>query len=484
MEQLRDLRLRTIAGLGDQYGITFNVLPGSEQHFNSTALAAMVAPSFANEKIAVSAANPLDVQGDALIEMCETHGVIPRLASAASGLIEVQVVSGSVIIPAGYVCTAPNGTQFETTSVNTVVDGDTVQVIAVKGGSDTNLAAGTSVSWDSSSVAFLKQSATVGAGGLTGGADDDTPEELRGRLLERLSSPSNGGNWSFVREIARAASAAVKGAVVYPAIQGPGSFGVAVYTDTGNRQLENDPHVNTVAAALVAKLPGHTKINVTSVSAQDVDLILSATLPDSIELGGNGTGWLDASPFPSTANGPVKITACDTGTGTITVNLASVPSNLAAGTHFAVWDYADETVYHFTAVTVTDVGASLEVVVQEGLPKDLSGAYLSADCVGLDDYAADFLAAMRGLGPGQKTTSVALLPRAARKPTVDEESPSDITTRLPDQVTAKHREIRSLEVTQSYDTGTTNTRTAPSVPVTTSAPPNILVLKHLALIKL
>lgn len=484
-EEIRDGFLRKLAFGADAYGLTVNVLPGSEYHFRGTAMANLVAPAYANEKVAVKALNPIDAIDETLLEIAATHGVFPLLAAAATGQVEVGVVgSGSVIIPDGFLATGPNGVQYQVIGPATVSDGDSVTVIAVKGGTNTNVAPGAKLRWDSASITNLKQTAQVDDGGLTGGTADETEEELRARLLDRLSSPANGGNWSFVRDIAKAASAAVKGAYVYPALQGPGSTSVCIVRNEGDRWLDI-PVVNQVAAALIAKVPGHTKWNVTSAQAQYIDMVCSATLNDAPEASGSGGGWFDAVPFPNSSTGPVKVTDTNTSAATLTLNLGSIPASLVTGTRIAVWDWADQRLYRYTVVSATDMGADVDIVVTPGPVKSHTGAYVSADCENLQSYCEQFVEYMETqIGPGEKTSSVALLPRSLRKPTADQEAPAEITSRAAAFITNQFAEVRSFDLTYSYETGTTTTRTAPSLPSATPDPPRILVLKHFAIIKL
>jgi hypothetical protein len=372
---------------------------------------------------------------------------------------------------------------YEAEGPVTVSNGDPVTLVATRGGTDTNQAPGKVIRWDSAAISSLKQTCTVDAGGLSGGTADETQEELRSRLLDRLSSPANGGNWAMVRDIAKAASAAVDAAFVIPALQGPGSTGVVIVRNAGDRWLE--PTVqNAVASALVALVPGHTKWNVTGAQAEYLDMVFAATLNDAPEASGPGGGWLNATPYPNQTSGPVRVTACNTTTGVWTLNTSSL-GVLAAGSRIAVWDYAEEKFFHYEVLTAADMGATVDITTSPGPIKDHSGAYLSADAENLDAYGAKFLEYMRTqIGPGEKTSSTALLPRALRKPSADQEMPAEITSRASSYITNEFEEVRSFAMSASYETGTTNTRTSPSLPSATTDPAKILVLKHFAIIEL
>ena len=202
LEELRDGGLRALAAAAESRGLTVNVLPGSEYYLRFDAIAAQMLPAFANGKLGLKAVSPLDAEGDQLIELAGVFGIQQRAAAAAAGTVTVAVVSGSVTIPAGYTCTAPDGSRYETVSAATVANGGTVEVQAVIGGASTNKPVGTVVRWDSASIGALRQNATVAAGGLSGGTDEDSVETVRQRLLDHLAGPSGGGNWSAMKLLA------------------------------------------------------------------------------------------------------------------------------------------------------------------------------------------------------------------------------------------------------------------------------------------
>lgn len=480
-EELRDVGLRKLSYGAYRYGLNVNVLPGSEYHFRYTALAAMVTPAFANNKLALRALSPLDAAEEQLLELAEVHGVPTRPASPASGQVRVGVTGGApVTIPDGFKCTAADGTQFAVSGPHTVSDLGLVDVAAIKGGFATNKATGDLVRWDSASIAKLKATATVAAPGLRGGNDADSVETVRGRLLTRLASPGGGGNWAFVRDTAENSSAAIAGAFVYPAAQGPGSTSVALVGATGDRTVSTTI-TNAAAAALVANVPGRTSWNVTTVQPEYVDVILSARLPLPVNANGQGGGWKDAAPWPNATSGAVKVDSYNSVTSTVTTSAASL-GVLAVGARIAIWDFADEKLYEYTVQTATLSGTVLIAVVG-GFLKDHTGAYISAGAENLASYCSEFLAAMRTVGPGEKTTATHLLPRAYRKPSPENTAPAVLSSRLPAMVTDEHAEIVSLEYAQRYATGTTATKTSPSVPSATTDAPYVLVLKHLAIIQ-
>jgi uncharacterized phage protein gp47/JayE len=484
--ELRDAILRTIKLGFQRLGLEANVLVGSENYIRADAFARRAVQAFANNKASLEKYHPLTATGQALIDIAAVYGVTKREPSKASGYVAITC-TGSVTIPAGYQCTAPNGEKYVTTSVNTVATGEEVQVEAVNVGDATNQDPATDVTWDSAAVGNLQQVATIADGGITGGADEDTEEELRSRLIDRLAFPGVGGNVSQTRSFAEAASAAVDGAYVYAAVRGPGSLDVAIVRDEGDRALGTST-VNAVAAALAANLPGHADINVTSVLEQGLDVVFQGTLPLPSTAGGAGGGWRDASPWPSgtpsagTSDG--KVTAYNSGTGVATVRETVTP---VAGQSIGIWSPDDEEMYEYTVTAVGGSAGAWTITVQDsagavGFKTSPLAAFVSAGAFSLTDYAATIAAQFLLLGPGEKTASQDILPRGRRQPTVDQGAASAVDNRILGNVQATHTEL-VLDYGLRLETGTTTTRTSPALPSSTAGEPRILTLKYFALRK-
>lgn len=498
-DEAKDLYLRRIKHgarvANDEFIV--NTLPGSEYDFRADAISSLVAPGFANNKLSNVERSPLQATGldvgDPLYELTRQFGVQAREGAPATGHVLVNVTAAAgvvggptpppttVTIPAGYLGQTPDGLKWEVVSTTVAAQGSSVQVRCTTTGEDTNQDANTPFTWISTGVGKLLTNATVDGDGLTGGASPDGEQELRNRLLDRLSFPAVGGNWAQVKDWAEGASATVSDAYIYSAARGPGSVDVAVLKGTGDRTV-SDIVINQVAAALVSQLPGHTDVNVTTVAAQQLDIVVDAALPLPIFAGGAGGGWKDSVPWPNATSGAVKVTATNTGNTQITTD-ATAYNGLAVGHHIAIWNPTTEQLVQ-AEVTGLDIPASNVVVtIGGGWGFDPTGAYISADAENLPDYCAGLLAAFLALGPGEKTSDGRLLPRAYRKPAQDVKGPTDAGSKLLATVTNSYPEILSLEYKHRYETGTTTTRTSPGLPSATSDPPKQLSVNHMAFIK-
>ncbi len=481
----------------NRIGVTVNVEPGTEVYERFKAYANLASIVIANNKIALSNFSPLTATGEELTTLAGIFGVTRRSASSAAGKITARARNiSSITIPSGFICTSAAGLKYATTSaVTSSATVFTLEVRAQTGGDATNLDPGALLTWDDASIGPLKLQAFVGvydsttqtyAGDISGGADEDDDEKLRERLIERLSFPAVGGNWSQAVQLAELSSASIEKAFAYPCVRGPGSYDIAIIKAGGNRTLTTDD-INTAASAVTSQMPGHADLNLTSVSEMGVDVVINLSLPLPASGGGSGGGWRDAVPWPSTTesggNGKPKITAVNVNTSTITVN--STDDIPVAGKHFGVWISTLQEMREYTILSVGGVSGARTIVIDVGTSDSMSGLaagqYVSAGAFNLKAYAATFLEAMDKLGPGEKTTSTDILPRGARKPPPDVSYPASLTLEQLAALKNNHVEVLDAQYGGRFSNGTTIGLSTPSPPATTADPPRILTLKQLSL---
>ena len=265
-------------------------------------------------------------------------------------------------------------------------------------------------------------------------------------------------------------------------MRGPAAYDVAITAAGGDRTLSAAVR-SVVRAYVLSKMPGQNSLNVTTVTPNGVDVVISARLPLPVAAGGAGGGWRDSAPWPAET---AKVTAYNAGTGVATVNSTTAPS---VGASIGIWDpnATDENgndgdMREYTVATVGGVSGAWTITVQNGFQADPTGAYVSAGAEFLVDYARSFRDQVLALGPGEKTELPELLPLASRKPSPDTVAPSALTTRLLAALSNAYPEIQNLDYTLRVDTGTLTARTSPPIPLTTADPPGILTLAFCAFI--
>lgn len=130
--------------------------------------------------------------GDMLERHASIWGVERKSASPAVGNITVTGTNGA-IVPADSTLARSDGAQYTTDAEATISGGTaTIAVTAVEGGQAGNASAASSLSFDTP-INGVSATATVAAGALTGGADVETDDDLRARLLARIQAPPHGG---------------------------------------------------------------------------------------------------------------------------------------------------------------------------------------------------------------------------------------------------------------------------------------------------
>jgi uncharacterized phage protein gp47/JayE len=129
---------------------------------------------------------------DILERHADTWGITRIAATYATGNIDVTGTNGSVI-PVGSIMARADGVEYSSTTEQTIAAGvAVVPVIALIAGVDGNAIAATVASF-TSTITGVDQAGAVATGGLTGGVDQETDEDLRDRLLTRLQAIPHGG---------------------------------------------------------------------------------------------------------------------------------------------------------------------------------------------------------------------------------------------------------------------------------------------------
>src|SRR5215831_18077214 len=135
---------------------------------------------------------PFTAENEFLYAWAALIGVYPKDATAASGEASFTGTPDRVL-PKDTPLTRQDGTPYVTTADGTVdAQGNvTVPMTATVAGAFTNCDPGTAIS-------IAQPVAGINPGGLTvgfatGGADEETEEELRGRMLAKYRAPPQGG---------------------------------------------------------------------------------------------------------------------------------------------------------------------------------------------------------------------------------------------------------------------------------------------------
>lgn len=130
-------------------------------------------------------------EAEYLARWASIWGVTRKPAAAATGSVTFAVATGAVI-PSGTLLQALDGVQYQTTADATVsAPTATAPVAALVAAASGNRDAGQTLTLVSP-VAGVQSSATAGA--LSGGADLESDDDLRARLIDRIQQPPHGGD--------------------------------------------------------------------------------------------------------------------------------------------------------------------------------------------------------------------------------------------------------------------------------------------------
>jgi uncharacterized phage protein gp47/JayE len=135
---------------------------------------------------------PFTAQDEFLYAWAALVGIFPKDATGASGTAQFNGTPGQVI-QQGTTLTRVDATPYETTADGTVGSNGIVEVpfTALVLGAATNCIAGTPISIATPITSINASGVTIGP--TTGGADQETDDELRTRMLLRYRDPPQGG---------------------------------------------------------------------------------------------------------------------------------------------------------------------------------------------------------------------------------------------------------------------------------------------------
>ncbi len=161
---------------------------------------------------------------DWLARHASIWGVVRKPAAYATGSITVTGTAG-VLIPEATIWQRSDGVQYAQDAAATIatIGGGSVAVVvtAVAAGDAGNADAGVPVSLVSP-IAGVVSDAVVAADGIGAGADEETDDSLRARVLARIQAPPHGGNAEDYEQWARAVPGVTR-AWVFPLANGAGT---------------------------------------------------------------------------------------------------------------------------------------------------------------------------------------------------------------------------------------------------------------------
>lgn len=188
-----------------------------------------------------------------LARWCAQFGVARGAAVAAAGSVTLFGVDGTVLA-SGAQLVRTDGARFVTTADATIASGTaTVDVLAVLAGAAGNTEAAATLALVVA-VPGLQGTATVAAGGLTGGVDQQSLADWNAALEARLQTPPQGGAPSDYVAWAKTVPGVTR-AWVYPLNRGLGTVDLSFVMDGRDDIIPLSADVVAVQAAIDARKP-------------------------------------------------------------------------------------------------------------------------------------------------------------------------------------------------------------------------------------
>ena len=478
-----DLELEALAiGIATppvQYGTDWWLLSEAESKL-AILIVAMVQNAETNSSVLTATGAYLDL-------IRRAYGLPEAPPTYAVGKVKVGIESGSQTIVDGTpikiesVQYTVSGTQVG------VTDGQEINVISSVTGDQANKSGGTAGEFTNPPLRVKKALTVSYSVPITGGTDTESDERKRNRILNRLQNPPAGGNPGHVIEVANTVITTLSGVYIYGALGGPGTSKVVpVKTiDPDNNDFSrtlDSSALNLIRQQVQALLPSPTRNVVQASADESVDVSLAIDIPDSILAGGDGTGWLDETPWPPITTGGTgtgydfcAVTTPPTSTTQITVSSQDTTGPSAGQTQIAWWAPGDQKFRTYLVVTVSGSAGAWVLTLDRPLVDSdntsvAAGDWICPAATHIEDYGAAWREIMGVLGPGENTSDP-YRTFAARYPSADFGAQMDLNTRLLVDLVASHASLRGA----AYQYRSV---TSPTVPSSVDDAPNVLVLDN------
>lgn len=448
IDQIRDSYLQTYRAELIRRGITNpNVSFGTEVYIKAQALAQQIFIAMNNTVIQGEALMPDAAQDGDLERIAALYGLSLRPAGGSVGIIKLDttvISTQTILIAAGTQLQDKAGLLYQVVTTGLYKQDDPISVAAIDTGSATNLAVGDVLRW-STIPPFAEPTCTAGED-FSGGVEAETLEGLRARLLSKLSVPPGGGNWSQIKETADNSSPSVT-SFVYPACNGPATCGVAIASAPTDIYKGRDFQTETtiletlVKPAVIGNYPEFVDFIITNCQNAPMDVSIGLSLPaaKTSSIPGNGSGWIDATPFPQpsspTTNGCVVDTVTSDKIFTVDSTVASLPATVTTIVNVC-WISKNDWILRTAKAFITGGSSPYTVTIQDPVGfTDTTGATIQSgdwifpSALNTSLYIARLFEQFANLGPGEKIdpdTVSGLFPRAFRRPLPQNANPYNL----------------------------------------------------------
>jgi uncharacterized phage protein gp47/JayE len=218
-------------------------------------------------------------ESEYLVRQGGLFGITKTPAAFAQGLVTFTGTNLTEI-PSGTVVTRSDGVTYATRDTDHIAGADVdIFCIATVAALDGDCDAGTELTLESP-ITGVDSTATVLAG-LTSGADEESDDDYRVRVLERMQEPPHGGNEADYIAWAKEVSGVTR-AWVYPEELGPGTVVVRFVRDDDASPIPDSGEVDDVQTKLDTEKPVHATVTAVAPTSS-LDVFTIAIVPDTAD---------------------------------------------------------------------------------------------------------------------------------------------------------------------------------------------------------
>lgn len=386
-----------------------------------------------NAAVIATAISSSRATGAALDEKLEEAGTRRFPAVGASGYVEINASGSGARIESGDEIKI-GGKRYRCAVGAFYPDGSGVPVVGIDTGPTTDQAAGIIGKW-SHPRPGIAQDATVGPGGLTGGALEESDPEAQARLKKLKATPPASGNDAHIQLAAlECPGVPVEQCFTFPAINGAGvkavAFTIRQTTGSGTSRVPTALHRALMKQHLIDRFGVEDGILVCAL----VDVPRKLTV--KVRWASGADGWADAVPFPGTSAGLPSAARVGAVTSALAFQLTGTEEP-RPGNRIAFFDTATRRFKRKTILTVGGVADAWDIVCDTSNgASDATFTPAINDAVSPWSDSLDLLvdpidAFFRKLGPGEQVASF-FDPglRQRRSPASPESWPSEVSTRV------------------------------------------------------
>lgn len=219
---------------------------------------------------------PDQSEAEYLERQASLYGITRLPAVFASGIATATGSNGATI-PAETILQSADGLNFRVTEARTISAGTAaLPIVAQAAGAASNLPTDAILTF-ASPIAGVNATAPVASPGIATGADTETDDALRLRVLERMRRPPHGGADFDYKAWAKEASPAVTRVWVYPLEQGGASVVVRFVTDNLESIIPGEDLIALVLAYIEARRPVTAEIYVVAPIAEPLDFEINVS---------------------------------------------------------------------------------------------------------------------------------------------------------------------------------------------------------------